>query len=75
MPTPPPAEEKVVLDVVLSSYWQEEWWTKLIDQFEADHPSVDVILLGRRLDGVHPDQDRRRRSPRLLLATSSCSGK
>lgn len=40
--TPTTATEKVTLHVVLSSYWKEEWWKKLIDQFEATHPNIKI---------------------------------
>lgn len=40
--TPPPTQEKVTLSVVLSSYWQEDWWKTLISKFEADHPNTKI---------------------------------
>jgi raffinose/stachyose/melibiose transport system substrate-binding protein len=40
--SPTSAGEKVTLNVVLSSYWQEDWWKKLINKFEADHPNITI---------------------------------
>jgi raffinose/stachyose/melibiose transport system substrate-binding protein len=34
--------EQVTLHVVLSSYWEEEWWTKIIDKFEEENPNIKI---------------------------------
>lgn len=39
---PTAAAEQVTLDVVLSSYWQEEWWTKLINKFQEENPNIKI---------------------------------
>lgn len=42
-PEEPKAEiEQVVLDVVLSSYWEEDWWTKIINKFEEENPNIKI---------------------------------
>lgn len=49
-PKAPPAEvateappaEKAVLNIVLSSYWQEDWWKKILDKFASVHPEISI---------------------------------
>ena len=40
--TEAPTADKAVLNIVLSSYWQEDWWKRILDGFSSEHPEISI---------------------------------